>query len=487
MNDEEVIAELKTNLDRNVSTYPRLVEYELSRIPKFGPQGAYPPLSERMDKLSAYFDGNGEITIPKSERDDLVTRVRKKLFGTFHSVKALTAEEVLNRDSDEDKLDTNSGLPDFKKRSDRDVQHKAVKDAKSGKWKEYPAVVGSRSIRQKDRFIFMFPMSTNLVEKRFVIPVMEAIRNNNVLSFSAWEGFDKVELAIHEQIKSHGLKPSDVKTKATMDYTTMDNSMKMPQMMLVYEVLAPIFQPQYREELRESLEHASNIGLMIGMDKIIEGEHGLASGSGWTNLAESIISALVHQRIEDTMGIPMIFDQLLGDDGAFGFEDETVQEKIAPVIERVSGEFGLIANPDKQRVSQHDFVYLQRFFDDEIFIEGTDVMAGSYTTVLAMNSARNPERFHDARKWSAEMEILRWIMIAENAHHNPFFEYLVKLLIKGDKFGMGTLIPGFLKRRIVDNYAEAKTIRGFVPTYTQTHRDRGILEFDTVKLLRSLA
>jgi len=181
-----------------------------------------------------------------------------------------------------------------------------------------------------------------------------------------------------------------------------------------------------------------------------------------------------------------IASQLLGDDAIISFVN-LQEDEVAQVIERAASLFELDANAEKQDVSNNTAHYLQRFFDIDIFIQGTKIVAGSYPTVLALNTAMNPERFHDARKWDEKMEILRWIMILENCKHHPLFHEIVDFFIKGDKYQLGILIPGFLKRGIHETFKTAKTIRGFVPSYNTSFEHRGIDEFETVQYLRTLS
>lgn len=465
----------KRELHRSLTKYPRLIAYEDTRWSKVGAQGGYPPLSERWEDLTKYFTRAQKASIRKSpEYDEIIKVVRDRLFGK-HSLRKLTPEQVLHQDIEDDKVNSNSGLPDYQKRSHVDVQQHAIEDAKSGKWKEYPAVLGSRSSRQKPRFIFMFPMSTNLVEKGYVIPIMNAIREEKVLSFAAWEGFDEVEQAFYEQ---HAFSAA---YKASMDYTGMDQTMCEDQMNIVFDIVAPIFQPQFREGLKESILHCINIPIMYDNNELLVGTHGLASGSGWTNLSESIMSEFVHEIINRK--VKLVGNALLGDDGAMTFNDDV---DFAQVIAEASQSCGLEANPEKQDIDRNTLHYLQRFFDDTIFIKDTNVVAGSYPTVLAINAGKYPERFHDPNKWSYSMECLRWIMILENCKHHPLFHEIVNFFIKGDKYRLGLDIPGYFKRGILRDYKVAKTINGFVPTYTESSKNRGIEDFEVVKYLKTL-
>jgi len=473
---EDQVSEIwKHTLSRNLDQFPNLIAYEDTRWSKVGQQGGYPPLKERMIDLEKYFSRGKPASIRKSpEYDKIVKIVRERLFKS-HSLRALTPEQVLHRDVEDDKLNSNSGLPDFSKRSFEDVQLHALEDAKSGKWKTYPAVLGSRSSRQKPRFIFMFPMSTNLVEKEYVIPIMDCIRSNRVRSFAAWEGFDEVEEAFMAQ------GAFKAKTLASMDYTGMDQTMVSDQMEIVYDIVAPIFQPKYRAGLHESLMHCINIPILIDERSMIIGIHGLASGSGWTNLSESIISEFVHELINQR--IELVGNQLLGDDGAMSTNSEL---DFAQVIAEASLSCGLEANPEKQDISSKTLHYLQRFFDKTILVPGTSTVAGCYPTVLAINAGMNPERFHSPEKWNYRMETLRWIMILENCKHHPLFHQLIQFFIKGDKYRLGLSIPGYFKRQIVQDYKVAKTIKGFVPTYTQASKTRSIEDFEVVKYLKTL-
>lgn len=472
----EVIAEWTEVLNREESKYPNLVEYDKSRIEKVGPQGGYPPLSERMDDFNAYFTSPSNLGIDLSTREYLITKARKLLIGDARNKRPLSYEAVLELDIEMDKVNTNSGCPSFGRRSDPVIQKRAVSDAQSGKWETYPAIVGSRGQRGKDRFFFLFPFSANIVEKSFLIPLMSEIRKRDVLSFSAWEGFGQVEQAMDQQQFFSG------KTCISMDFTTMDKYSGTAFMEFVFEIIAPFYQKQYHELLYRSLNHATSIPLMIGIDKIVYGDHGLASGSGWTNFSESVFSQCVRDLLELELGEPKLGDQGLGDDSACSFQStfKDVSERIADV----SALMGQNANPSKQRVSSNTIIYLQRFFDSSIKIKDSNVVAGCYPSILALNSAMNPERFHDPRKWNEQMEIIRWIMILENCSHSPYFTELIEFVMKGDKFKLGLVIPGFFKRGIVSAYDQAKDIPGFVPSYNQVNIDRGINEFEVVKYLK---
>lgn len=476
--ESDVIDNYFAILSRTPGITSDLYEYEKSRITKVGPQGGYPPFDDRKRSFEDYYTLPGSINYNSSQLDDLATRVRDHLFGGKRDLRPWSYDRILKKGQIGGTLNTNSGCPDYGRRSISAIQARAIRDAVSGKWRDYPAILGSRGQRNSDRFIFMFPFSTNLIEQSFVNPVLDLIRSRSVPSFSAWEGFDIVTSTLTEQ----GFSSS--KTKCSTDYTKMDKYFGPDHFDFVYRVLSPVFQESVRGQLLETLTHCSSIPILVSIDKLYTGSHGMPSGSGWTNLAESIVSLAIMFTVEDHYGETAI-KQVLGDDGLMIWN--STKTDFPDVFSEYSHKFGLVSSPDKQRVDEKTAIYLQRFFDVRIRtqLNGINVVAGSYPGVLALNSAMNPERFHDPVKWSSSMESLRWIMILENCKQSPVFHNLIDYFVKGDKFKLGLDLPGFLKRGLPQAYGIAKTLKDFIPSYTKSSENLGILDFSVVKYLRS--
>lgn len=459
-----------------------LYDYEESRLSKVGPQGGYPPLSERKESLEDYWT-KGQIKLQKPPYyDELVADVRARLFKGTSGLRPQKYQTVINTSAEKDSLNTNSGCPSYGKRSDPGIQQRAIADAESGRWETYPAILGSRAQRGSDRFIFMFAMSCNLVELSFVNVILDTIKSNEVLSFAAWKGFTPVVDSLDKQ------RVRDKKQYLSLDYSKMDKHFNELCTEFVIDVLTPVFQPNSRDLLIKSLRHINEVSVLVEPTKLYTGFHGMPSGSGWTNLAESILSFGIILQTTKFLGLELsnnAIAQLLGDDGFLGLSEN--HPEAANVFSEVASKFGMVANQEKQGDSTEHFNYLQRFFDRDVSfdLEGRNVMAGSYPGILALNTAINPERIHDPRKWGPEMETLRWIMILENCNEHPAFHQLIEYFIKGDKYKLGVLMPGFLKRGIVNTFKEAKAIKGFVPSYNQEKMDRGIQDFDVFKYLRS--
>jgi len=461
-----------------------LITYDLSRSEKFGPQGELRPFAERAEDLAGYYQN----TLFGSNIDEeCIEKVALTIFGSsLNQLRPLSLNNVIKRDQYDDKLNTNSGCPDFTKRSNPLVTHNAIRDAETGRWKDYPMCLGSRSQRGSERFIFMAPYSMNLKEKTYLYPMLDMVNKLGVLELSAWRGFPEVELGFAKM----GFFRED-KAYMQIDYTKMDKFYNFTCNSIVTKVVEKGFQPRYREDIAEVLDHYMEVPILIQIDKMIADPkgHGMPSGSGFTNFSETLVSLYLYylvQKLDPSYGIENC--QCLGDDMVISFDREILSnreegfETIAKYIGDTAKQYlGLKMSAEKQRVDSITTVYLQRFFDERIR-DAEGVVVGCYPSILALNTAVNPERYHDPRKWSKEMEILRWLMILENCNKLPYFSELVKFFIKGDKYKLGLLIPGFFDSLTVI-YEEGKAIKGFVPSYNNDFNDRGIMDFYVVKYL----
>ena len=449
----------------------RLIEYDLSRLTKVGPQGGLRPFSDREGDFFEYY------RLPKNEPFEIdlaiIEEMREIMFGPQAHKRPVKLETVVERDRKDGKLITSSGAPSCGRRSDPAIIREALNIAKSDKVWQMPMILGSRSQRGKERFIFIAPFALNLLEKAYLYPMMDVIRSRKIGFFSAWEGIDEVSVGFYYQ----GFFDRGT-VLCQQDYTSMDKYINKTCIDIVYLSTKDFFQKKYHEQYRRLLDHLLTISVMINIDKLVTGTHGMPSGSGFTNFVESVVSLYV------SMQYPETESQGLGDDLALSFPADFSHENIKSLITSVSSKIGLVVNPDKQRVDDDTTVYLQRFYDKEL----TDgyLVEGCYPSILALNTAINPERYHDPRKWSGEMEILRWIMILENCKNLPYFEELVQFFINGDKFKLGLILPDFLFK-LPNLYEESKLIKGFTPTYNQEMQGRRIEDFATVKLLKEFA
>nr|QQM16326.1 putative replicase [Sotsystermes virus] len=154
---------------------------------------------------------------------------------------------------------------------------------------------------------------------------------------------------------------------------------------------------------------------------------GMRSGSGGTNLLDSICNLIVIMYGEEAGFWKVEQAAVQGDD--FILDGEGVSPE---AIAEVSTLFGLTAHPDKQYFASDSLMFLQR-----LHIRGK--LGGIASTTRTLGSILSYERLVlRPNKWDSEVaDTIRARAQLQNAWANPFFEILVKFVSKGDRFKLG--------------------------------------------------
>lgn len=163
----------------------------------------------------------------------------------------------------------------------------------------------------------------------------------------------------------------------------------------------------------------------------------MKSGSGGTNLLDSICNLLVIYYGQEAGRYNVINAMVQGDD--FVLDAEGVNPS---VMSEVAEEFGLVAHPDKQLFEPQALSFLQR-----IHFKG---MPGGIASVMrTLGSIMSYEKLtHSAKDWGWEMDVIRARAQLENTVFSPWFEDLVEFVKQGDKYRLGgSMSPGELLNR----------------------------------------
>lgn len=446
-------------------------QFDLRQVKKTGPQGAIPPIeSKEVQEVlepvytpSRYDDENALARFfPETKR------FAEEMFGSRLCTKRpLALTSVVDDMRSRDTLTTNSGYPDFARR--RLVWVKAIRDAESGAAFEFPAIILFRFYNGKLRPVWMYPLAMNLKEGSYQQVIQRAMRetSSQFLSdyLSPWVGYERVKATLTKQWP----------TKQPIvggDTTKMDAHMRPAQIRLVYEVVKWLFQKEYWDDLWKTLSQVNHISLIMGPKYKAVGTHGLASGSDWTQITETVLTAFMAW-LKKTTG------QGIGDDFTWNL-DITADELV-----KYLAEFGLPANPDKQDVGNEELTFLQRMNHQSFFSREDDrILGGYYPTIRALNSSLLPEKFHRPKDWSKDMFAARQFMIDENTVDDPCFDEFVLFTVNGHPY-----LREFAKKSASELAAiqrKARLIPGLNTTYNQEKRDKPLSEFASIKLARSL-
>lgn len=446
-------------------------QFDRKQIEKFGPQGQVPSVfskecQEVIEPLFSPTEFDDEEALSKYW-DDAHQFAREAFGSRLKTKRPLSFERVVDDMRARDTLTTNSGFPRYSRRDK--VKTDEVQDAISGKAYDYPAILLFRQYNGKLRPVWMFPMSCNLIEFSFQQEIQNALANSPATwiqqYLSPWLGFEDVKLTLTKQWLNGG-------SIVGGDTTKMDAHMRPAQIRLVFEIVKWLFQEQYWESLHQSLIHICHIPLLYSTDKQYVGTHGLASGSGWTQLTETVLQLFMAW----TKGV---IGQGIGDD--FYWLSDMNADQVVDYL----GEFGLPANPTKQTVSKDTLTFLQRLNHVGFFSrESSNTLGAYYPTIRGLNSMLQPEKFHKPKDWSSDMFCIRNYMILENCVDDPCFDEFLKFVVHGHR----DMIPFAKKSATELNRIQKKAalIPGLNPSYNQEKRDKPLSSFVSIQLAKKM-
>lgn len=453
-------------LERGNETERKIYAFDLKQVEKFGPQGGVPPVKEAMKTESFQ-----EQYVKSSVTARIVLRPLDRILG-LSQLKYWTFEEIYNSMKKRGTLSTNSGWPLFKRR--RLAYSKDRAYAESGASYNFPAIILFRSYNGKLRVVWMYPQSQNLIEYTATNPLQDAIKESSRYT-TPWLGFEHVKKRFTELWNLHPFAFGG-------DTTAMDAHMQLPQLNCVGHMCATLFADP--TNMLQSLRHVSNIDLVVGPEQIIrDQQHGIASGSGWTQLSETIFQIGMFDKYIRDHSLPLTVDDGMGigDDYVWFFDSQPKSEDITSLWEAN----GLPSKVEKQSNNANDCTFLQRLFIKGFFSrDDSKVLGGIYPTIRALNSLLNPENFHSPKVWNSDMFCTRVYEILENTVDHPLFEEFCRFVVKGQK----DLLPFAKMAESKQNAAQisARLIPGFNPTYNQEKMDKPLSEFSSIKYVRSL-
>lgn len=456
-------------------------QFDSRQLEKWGPQGGVAPIKELLDEIVApTFERR---PVPEafsssewSQAKDFVTR--KLLQAGCKSLRPAPYKHVVDDMRARDTLESNSGWPLFTRRNKPEVITQSIEEAENGLWKTYPAIALFRNYNRKTRLVWMFPMSANLVEGSFFQPLQSILMKSEEASkfLSPWTGFEKVRELVTESYAAN-------MCIAASDFSSTDAHFQLRSSMEVYDVLAPCFQPKYRALLKESIQYMHHIPLVVSATTEIVGEHGVSSGSNWTNFVETIFDWIFSEYVRLKQGH---YSGLyaIGDDMSWVVQQSHYDDNFAAVLEDYGKAVGQIIKAEKTTNDRDKVKSLQRLFQRGYLQETTKQVRAVYPTIRALKSLVYPERMHPQKLWSKDMAAMRAIMILENCVDHPLYEEFVKFVAAGDPHLQE--FAHYSSKRLEAAARKSKLVPGLNTTYNQERRDSALSEFETLKVLRSL-
>lgn len=437
----EVLSELLKLIEDNKHTLTlELYEYEKLQASNVGRYSAMFPFNMRRSDVNNYFVGSRFYNIDPIIATSLneFQRRNSQFKGSIRNSSVVKAMNSIPHN-------TNSGLPDFTKRSRvlfdslnrvDDMLYKGY-DLKKV-INRYSCILGWRGQPvDKQRVVWMYPLDLNIIESMYYKPLISQIQKTMTKPefISSYEVEKRITSLFdtRENIHQIVIATDFDKFDANFNSLLQELSFKMKMYRSAPELI------NFTEDVHYT---KYNIPLICTENIMFEGHHGMASGSSGTNIDETESHSVMQVcAAVNSMSKLNPYSTTLGDDGVLTFEGISTEG----VVSTYSNIFGQTVNEDKQYVSDVATRYLQRLYhvgyrDDE----GT--IYGVYPIVRALGRLLGQERFIDPSEWGPDMVALRSMSIIENCNRHPLFDKFVNFVITNDKYQLGIKIPGFLEK-----------------------------------------
>lgn len=434
-----------------------LYDLEMDNKSKFGPRSEAVPWSERKTAVYGDFNAGDANNIPS---DVVLLSNRKNLRPKSLAV----AAKYL-------KNDTNSGLPFYTRKSK--VKQRVVDKFENLMSKEYPCILFTRTTEQrKTRDVWGYPIADTLNEMRFYIPLLEFQRTIGYRS--AINSPHATDLAMTKLIKRcHNA--SDL-ILVSIDFAKFDKSFRAKLQKIAFNYIESLFQQQYMSEISKLYQRFNTISLLTP-DGILEGSHGVPSGSTFTNEVDSIGQAAIGL----SSGFVSDEDlQIQGDDGVYLIPTNRYED----LILRFES-CGLTVNKEKSYRSRDYAIYLQNLYHIDYMKD--DLIGGIYPIYRALNRILFQEQwsnFEDYNISGRDYYAIRTICILENCKYHPLFEEFVKLILSFDKYSLDPSDQGI--RQYVQMLSSSKGSGGILD-HQYGDNVSGLKSFSTYKIIKGLS
>lgn len=431
-----------------------LMDYEMSRLAKFGPQGGYAPWADLKDDFELYFSRPSNMIYVDA---DIMNELCKS-YAELH-VRLLSATETLKVLKEDKKIETRAaGWPDFSlKKTDAIAQERAVSFARSGAWKDGMGYTFSRFNKQKKRVFMPMPYSSMIKQATYFVPFLTEIQHDlkareSQSSYLFWAdkiGFESC-FKIASRVVTRELNDSKFERPMIVyvqrDFEKMDTTTSSDQYRKLFiPVLAAAHHlDSNNEDLCNSMLFTTEAPIMTP-DGMRTGTHGTASGAEVTNGGETVCNHYYDRRSLKLLealcnGSNIKFKCLIslgnGDDGLslFVIDSENYdrfKDYLVQAFNQAAQECGFRVQADKWKIDTKFGLYCQNFLSYNDEKQTIDWM---YPAVLILNSIMNPEHQYSPKDWDKDYRDLDIIVKLDNGAGLPYFKDLVDFVEKGLKY-----------------------------------------------------
>lgn len=462
---EFILAEWNKIYEANMHKFNKpLIDLENLNKSQYGPRSIAKPWSERKDSvLSYYSDDKYKLTryLSSNIKSEPILR----------PIKLDNAVKLL-------KNNTNAGLPFYTKKGKLKTRYL---DADNDYlYRNDPCILFTRTQSGSDskgwvaktRNVWGYPMANTINEEKFYRPLL--IHQMDKMWRSALIGPSSVDRSITRMINQAKISN---KYLISIDFSSYDASVKYELQRQSFNYIKSKFQKEYQSGVDAIFNSFNTIGL-VTPDGVLNGEHGVPSGSTFTNEVDSIAQYLVAKHT-------LLFDdselQIQGDDGVYVIGSNNVD-----LLYDVFNYAGLSVNEDKSYISKDFVVYLQNLYHND-YRDEKGLIGGIYPTYRALCRLVYQERWSDFEDYDLkgiDYYSIRALTILENCKYHPLFHDLVKFILKLDKYSL-KFSSGSLAKYV--SMLSQGTGQGDVTNNQYGDDASGLRSFNSYKIIRDIA
>jgi hypothetical protein len=460
--EEEVFA-------NEASWPPGLREIEDEEAGKIGPLSPTLPFGEWKTNVEEYF-----LRHPTSH---VSSRAYRSVLDLFRGIKlqahtARLAFDAMPRD-------TNLGLPWFsrQKKYAASYLHRA-NEIESGGFREavFPAVLALRKQQDgsqwgKHRPVWAMDHVETIHAIRVQTPFLEFARF--LSEFAAWNELSEVDRVITGILQQAGSSPT-----LGIDFSGYDRRMPASLIRQSFDILRDLF-PSARHLVDWLEMNFIEVDLLTPHGLLDGKDGGVPSGSGLTNLVDSLCQLLLFFEVCDRLKVKPGPRTIMGDDGVWTFRPVPDLDEIASVLD----DYGMEANPAKQSFEVGVVRFLQRYHTLKWMPDG--LARGIRPITRTFGSMISFERSPDPSVWTPDMHLLREVSQLENNKWHPSFASAVNFLREHDKL----LLRGRSISSAIQSVGGTSALKAALrrPSFPFGVEDEsGLASFEVVKLLEAV-
>jgi hypothetical protein len=395
---------------------PYLIDIEESNLSKLGPRSIAKPWDERRADLESYFTAVPLLSFEEFQSFKSDARQTFSIAGRLRPVSQENA--VANLESA-----SAGGLPFMQKKGILREQGLATERYVD----VFPCVVYTRTQEGgKTRNVMGVGISDVIREMRYhqaFLPIEKSLSWRQALVSP-----DATDLAISRMM--NGKRPDE--QIECLDFSAYDASITPDLSGRAFAFISAHFADSYSEEIYRVYVRFATISFYTP-DGEYSGNHGVPSGSAFTNTIDSIVQYLILDK-SILSGPDSV--QIQGDDGIF-----LIQSGTSGALIRDFTNSGLVVNVDKsESFDNREGTYLQRYYHQNY--PGTAcAFGGVYSIARALMRLKYLEKFVGELGTEEEMTgddyfVLRAISILENCKYHPHFFDLIDFVRSNDKHSL---------------------------------------------------